>query len=130
VRLLDLPTDRPRPAVQSYRGSSLPLVVPASVVEGLRHLGRRARATLFMTVLAVYKLLLHLHSDQSDVRVGTPVANRSRAELEPLIGLLVNTLVLRSDLSGNPTLGELLARVRETVVEASVHQDIPFEQLV
>jgi amino acid adenylation domain-containing protein len=128
--LLNLPTDRIHPALRSFRGGNRPLAVAADVVTRLRGLASRSSATLFMTVLAAYKLLMHRYSGQTDVLVGTPVANRTRTELEPLIGLFVNTLVLRTDLSGDPTAGELLARVRETVLEACIHQDLPFEQLV
>src|SRR5262249_52107536 len=98
--------------------------------EGLRALARDGGATLSMTLLAAFAVVLGRYSDTADVPVGTPVANRNRAELEGLIGFFVNTLVLRTDLSGDPTFTELLGRVRRTALDAYAHQDLPFEQLV
>ncbi|MFL6256241.1 MAG: amino acid adenylation domain-containing protein, partial [Pyrinomonadaceae bacterium] len=127
---LELPTDRPRPAVQSFRGATQTFTLPAPLAEKLTSLGRRERATLFMTLLAGFKALLHRYTGQEEIVVGTPIAGRSRKELEELIGFFVNTLILRTDLSGRPTFRELLGRVREVSLEASAHQDVPFERLV
>ncbi|WP_261991503.1 non-ribosomal peptide synthetase [Streptomyces sp. OR43] len=127
---LDLPTDRPRPAVRSTEGAVARFVVPAETVRALRALSRERGTTMFMTLLAVFNVLLGRYAEADDVVVGTPVANRNRAETEDLIGFFVNTLVLRTDLSGAPTFAELLGRVRETALGAYAHQDLPFEQLV
>ncbi len=128
--VLELPTDRPRPVVQSYRGATLYSTVPHSVAERLKQLGRQQDATLFMVLLAAFNILLSRYSGQDDHCVGTPVANRNRLEIEGLIGFFVNTLVLRTDLSGNPTFRELLGRVKEVCLGAQAHQDLPFEKLV
>ncbi|GAA2061956.1 non-ribosomal peptide synthase/polyketide synthase [Catenulispora yoronensis] len=128
--LLELPTDRPRPAVRSSAGGAVPFEVPADVAERLRALSRHCGATMFMTLFAAFAALLSRHSGQDDVVVGTPVANRNRAETEDLIGFFVNTLVLRTDLSGDPTFAELVGRVRGGALDAYGHQDLPFEQLV
>ncbi len=128
--VLELPADHPRPAVLNYRGSRIPWMVPAELVEGLRSIGRREQATLFMTVMAAFQVLLYRHSGQDDVIVGFPIANRSRRELEDVIGFFVNTLPLRTDLSGNPPFAEVVRRVRRGALEAYAHQDIPFEKLV
>jgi amino acid adenylation domain-containing protein len=130
VKTLDLPTDRPRPPFQTFHGARKNLILPQALNEALRTLSRREGVTLFMTVLAVFQLLLHRYSGQDDIAVGSPIANRNRVEIEGLIGFLVNTLVLRTDLGGNPTFRELLGRVRETALGAYAHQDIPFEKLV
>ena len=127
---LELPTDRPRPAIQSYRGARYPLVVSAAVTEGLKALSRQEGVTLFMTLLAAWQLLLHRYTGQADISVGSPIAGRTRVETEPLIGFFVNTVVLRTDVSGNPTFRELLQRVRQVAMGAYAHQDIPFEKLV
>ena len=127
---LNLPTDRPRPAVQSYRGASEGLQLSGELSEALRELSRRQGATLFMTLLAAFKVLLSRLSGQEDIAVGSPIAGRNRAEIEGLIGFFINTLVLRTDVSGNPTFEELLARVREVALGAYAHQDVPFEMLV
>jgi amino acid adenylation domain-containing protein len=127
---LALPTDRPRPPVESHRGATLSVDWPSSVSDRLRSLARREGATLFMTLLAAFQVVLSRHSGQEEVVVGSPVANRSRPEVEDLIGMFVNTLVLRTDLSGNPTYRELLARVREACLGAWAHADMPFEKLV
>ncbi|HVG07975.1 MAG TPA: amino acid adenylation domain-containing protein, partial [Thermoanaerobaculia bacterium] len=119
--LLELPTDRPRPAVQSYRGAVRPVRLPAARSEG---------ATLFMVLLAGFQALLARISGQDDLAVGAPVAGRNRIEIERLIGFFVNTLVLRGDLTGAPSFRELLGRVRETALAAWLHQDVPFEKLV
>ncbi|HLL70298.1 MAG TPA: amino acid adenylation domain-containing protein, partial [Pyrinomonadaceae bacterium] len=129
-KLLELPTDRPRPAVQRYHGASVPFTLSRELTEALQELGRREGATLFMTLLAAFKIVLARYAETQDVAVGTPIAGRSRAELEGLIGFFVNTLVLRTDLSGDPTFIELLGRVREMTLGAYAHQDVPFEKLV
>ena len=128
--LLDLPTDRPRPANQSHRGRALDVSLPADLVAGLTQLGRRHGATLFMVLLAAFDVLLSRLSGRRDVVVGTPVAGRTRPEIEGLVGFFVNTLVLRTDLEGGPSFAELVERVRETALEAHDHQDLPFERLV
>jgi amino acid adenylation domain-containing protein len=128
--VLELPTDRPRPAVQTSRGGSRPFELPGSLASQVRALSQREGATPFMTLLAVFQVLLHRYSNQDDVVVGTPIANRSRPEIERLIGFFVNTLAVRTDLSGNPSFRELLARVRQTCLGAYAHQDLPFERLV
>jgi amino acid adenylation domain-containing protein len=128
--LLELPTDRPRPPVQSSRGSSVPFVLPEVLTEGLRALCRRAGATPFMVLLAAWATLLSRGSGQDDVAIGSPIAGRNRLETEGLIGLFVNTLVLRADLSGHPGFRELLIRLRRVVLEAYAHQEVPFEMLV
>ncbi|MBV9109472.1 MAG: amino acid adenylation domain-containing protein, partial [Gemmatimonadetes bacterium] len=128
--LLELPTDRPRPRVQGDRGANVSFVLPEETAAALRELARREGATLFMVLLAGWQLLLSRYSGQDDVSVGTPVAGRTRTEVEGLIGFFVNTLVLRTDLSGAPGFRELLARVREGTLGAHQNQDIPFEKLV
>ncbi|WP_203737931.1 non-ribosomal peptide synthetase, partial [Actinoplanes italicus] len=128
--VLALPTDRPRPAIRSTAGDTLRFTVPAEVAAGLRDLSRRNGTTMFMTILAAYSVLLQRHTGQDDLIVGSPVANRDRAEVEPLIGLFVNTLALRARLGDDPTFTELLARVRSTTLAAHSHQDLPFERLV
>ncbi len=127
---LDLPADRPRPAVQSFRGGVESLRLPDELALALERTGHDGRATLFMTLLAAFQALLHRWSGQEDVVVGTPTANRNRPEIQELIGFFVNTLVLRTDLAGEPAFGELLARVRETALGAYAHQDLPFDRLV
>ena len=127
---LELPTDRPRRASANSRGAKQVFTLPNALVDKLRDTGRREGATLFMTLLAAFQLLLKRYTGQDDVVVGSPVAGRTRPETEGLIGFFVNMLVLRSQLSGNPTFRELLARVRETALAAYEHQDIPFEKLV
>ena len=129
-QLLELPTDRPRPSVESFRGATHSKMLPLEVLQHLRALTRREGVTLFMTLLAAFDVLLCRHSGQEDIVVGSPIANRNRSELEDLIGFFANTLVLRTDLSGNPNFRELLARVRETALDAYAHQDLPFEKLV
>ncbi|NWG76206.1 MAG: non-ribosomal peptide synthetase, partial [Rubrivivax sp.] len=128
--ILELPADRPRPAVQTYRGANEVIKISASLLAGLKELSRCEGATLFMTLLAAFQALLHRYTGLTDICVGTPVANRNRAEIENLIGVFINTLVLRSDLTGDPTFRELLHRVREVALEAYAHQDVPFEMLI
>src|SRR5882724_624862 len=130
VPILDLPTDRPRPAVQTYRGARQSFVFPKTLCDQLRGLSRKEGVTLFMTLLAAFQTLLYRYSGQEDIAVGSPIAGRTRSETEGLIGFFVNTLVLRSDLSGDPTFREFLNRVRKIALEAYEHQDIPFEKLV
>ncbi|MCP4663526.1 MAG: AMP-binding protein, partial [bacterium] len=127
---LDLPTDRPRPAHQTFRGRTLGACLPEALTRGVEALSRRRGATLYMTLLAAFKVLLGRWSGHSDVLVGTPIANRTRSEIEGLIGSFVNTLVLRSDLSREPSFEELLARVVQVTLGAYEHQDLPFERLV
>ncbi|MBF1989859.1 non-ribosomal peptide synthetase [Fischerella thermalis] len=128
--ILQLPTDRPRPTVQTYAGKTLSFVLPKSLTEGLKTLSKQEGVTLFMTLLAAFKTLLYRYTNQTDILVGSPIANRNRAEIENLIGFFVNTLVLRSNLSGNPTFRDLLKQVREVALGAYTHQDLPFEKLV
>ncbi|MGC5568956.1 condensation domain-containing protein, partial [Streptomyces sp. FR-108] len=127
---LEMPTDRPRPAVRSSAGAVTSFAVPPETTETLRGLARECGVSMFMTLLAAFDVLLGRYADTDDVVVGTPVANRNRAETEDLIGFLVNTLVLRTDLSGDPSFRDVLGRVRETALGAYAHQDVPFEQLV
>jgi amino acid adenylation domain-containing protein len=128
--VLDLPTDRPRPAIQTYQGARQSLLLPKPLSDALKALSRREGVTLFMTLLAAFQVLLRRYTGQQDIAVGSPIAGRTRAELEGLIGLFVNTLVLRTDLSGNPTFRELLQRMREVALGAYAHQELPFERLV
>jgi aspartate racemase len=127
---LDLPTDRPRPAVQTHCGARQSSVLSSSLLQALKALSRQEEVTLFMTLLAAFKVLLYRYTGQDDIAVGSPIAGRTQVETEGLIGFFVNTLVLRTDLSGNPTFRELLGRVREVALGAYVHQDLPFEKLV
>ncbi|EST37746.1 hypothetical protein N566_11325, partial [Streptomycetaceae bacterium MP113-05] len=126
----DLPTDHPRPPVQSFRGAVRTRILPGDVVRTLEELGRREGATLFMVLLAAYYVLLQRYCGRRDLAVGSPVAGRSRPELEGLVGFFVDNLVLRTDLSSDPSFTELLARVRETCLDAYAHSDVPFERLV
>jgi amino acid adenylation domain-containing protein len=128
--LLDLPTDHPRPTVQTFRGAHQSLRLSQNLIAGLKTLSRQHGVTLFMTLLAAFKILLHCYTSQDDISIGTPIANRNRLELEGLIGFFVNTLVVRTDLSGDPDFPELLRRVREVCLGAYAHQDLPFERLV
>jgi amino acid adenylation domain-containing protein len=125
-----LPTDRPRPATQDTSGASVSFTVPAWLGRAARELGRAHRATPFMVLLATFQLLLGRYSGQTDVVVGTPIAGRVRPEVRDLLGFFVSTLVLRADLSGDPSFLDLLARVRTTALAAYAHQDLPFERLV
>jgi amino acid adenylation domain-containing protein/FkbM family methyltransferase len=127
---LELPTDRPLPTAHTYRGSRLAFAVPAPVASGLKALARREGATLFMTLLAGFDTLLRRYTGQEDIVVGTDIANRNRLETEGLVGFFINQLALRTDLSGDPTFRELLARVRAATLGAYAHQDLPFDKLV
>ena len=130
VPVLDLPTDRPRPPVQTYRGARQSLELPKKSSDALKALSQQEGVTLFMTLLAVFQILLYRYTGQEDVIVGSPIANRNRVEVEGLIGFFVNTLVLRTELSGDPSFRELLGRVREVALGAYAHQHLPFEKLV
>ncbi|HEY9882655.1 MAG TPA: condensation domain-containing protein, partial [Thermosynechococcaceae cyanobacterium] len=127
--ILQLPSDRPRPAVQTFRGATHTFVI-RDRLPALKQLAQRQGATLFMTLLAVFKTLLYRYTGQTDLLVGSPIANRDRVEIEALIGFFVNTLVLRTDLSGNPSFQDLLKRVQHVTLDAYDHQALPFEQLV
>ena len=130
IPILNLPTDRPRPVLQSFRGARQPISLPESLTAAVNELSRREGVTQFMTLLAAFQVLLYRYSGQEDVVVGSPIANRNRTEIEGLIGFFVNTLVLRTDLSRRPTFKELLLRVRDVCLGAYAHQDLPFEKLV
>ncbi|HZI14651.1 MAG TPA: amino acid adenylation domain-containing protein, partial [Myxococcus sp.] len=127
---LNLPTDKPRPAVQRYRGATLGFTLPKPLADGLKALARQEGTTLFMVLLGAWQVLLHRYSGQDDIAVGTPVAGRKQPEVEGLIGFFVNTLVLRMRLGGTPSFREVLARVKESTLGAYAHQDLPFEKLV
>lgn len=127
---MQLPTDRPRPTIQTYAGKTLSFLLPASLSEELKTLSKQEGVTLFMTLLAAFKTLLYRYTNQTDILVCSPIANRNRAEIENLIGSFVNTLVLGSNLSGNPTFRDLLKQVREVALGAYTHQDLPFKKLV
>ncbi|HFB67345.1 MAG TPA: non-ribosomal peptide synthetase, partial [Calditrichae bacterium] len=128
--VLELPTDKPRPAIQTFNGTVARMAIPSEVLQHVRALSKKENATVFMTVLAAFYVLLHRYSGQDDIVVGTPIAGRSRSELENLIGFFVNTLALRARFTPNITFKELLRQVRETTLGAHAHQDLPFEQLV
>ncbi|HKH45137.1 MAG TPA: amino acid adenylation domain-containing protein [Thermoanaerobaculia bacterium] len=128
--VLELPTDRPRPPLQTVRGARLSFSLPAETSAALLALGRRRGATAFMTLLAAYEALLARTAGQTDLTIGTPITGRTRGEVESLIGFFLNTLVLRADLSGDPGFGEIVDRTRARALEAYAHQDLPFEKLV
>jgi amino acid adenylation domain-containing protein len=128
--VLELPTDRLRPAVQTFRGATEFLALAEPLTQKLKTLSQRSGVTLFMTLLAAFQTLLYRYTGQEDICIGSPIANRNRSETEELIGFFVNTLVLRTDMSENPSFQELLGRVREVTLGAYAHQDLPFEQLV
>jgi amino acid adenylation domain-containing protein len=127
---LILPTDRPKPLVRSYRGAYESFVLPAGFTDSLKELSRRNGVTFFMVLLAAFQVLLNRYTNQEEIVVGSAIAGRNRVEVEKLIGYFVNMLVLRTDLSGDPTFNQLLTRVREIMLEAYAHQDIPFDVLV
>lgn len=126
----ELPIDMPRPAIQAFRGAVQRVAVPRALADAAVALGRRDRATPFMTLMATFMALLHAHSGQQDLLVGSPAAMRNQPELQPIVGLFANTLVYRTDLSGRPSLSELIQRVRETALGVYQHQDLPFEKIV
>jgi amino acid adenylation domain-containing protein len=128
--LLELPTDKPRPTIASYRGRSVGFDLPASLCAGLEDLARRRGATLFMVILAALQLFLSRYSSQDDIVVGSPIAGRTEPKTEGLIGFFVNMLALRTRLSGAPTFLSLIDRVKHTTLEAYAHQEVPFEKLV
>lgn len=128
--VLSLPVDYPRPAVQTFNGQSASFQLDANLTEALKSLSQQSQVTSFMTLFAAFNVLLYRYTGQDDLVVGTPIANRNRNEIAPLIGYFVNILVLRTDLSGNPTFRELLARVYRVALDAYTYQDLPFEKLV
>jgi amino acid adenylation domain-containing protein len=128
--LIELPTDRPRPAVRSRRGAGRRITLGSDLSQALKLAGRRLAATPFMVLLAGFAALLHRFSGQPSFAVGVPVAGRNRVEIEPLIGFFVNTLVMRCDVAGEDAVRALVERLRETVLDADAHQDVPFEKLV
>ena len=128
--VLDLPMDRPRPAVQTYRGAKQPLTLTEDLSQKLSDLSRREGVTLFMTLFAAFQVLLYHYSGKDDIIVGTPIAGRNWKETEGLIGVFINTLILRTDLSGDPSFRDLLQRVRDVALNAYANQDLPFEKLI
>ncbi len=130
VSMLNLPTDRARPATPTYQGARQFLQLPKTLSEALETLSQQEGVSLFMTMLAAFQILLYRYTQQEDIAVGSAIANRNRGEIEGLIGFFVNSLVLRTDLSGNPTFRSLLSQVRDVALEAYAHQDLPFEKLV
>jgi amino acid adenylation domain-containing protein len=128
--VLELPTDYPRPVVQTFRGKSLSLSLSKKLSEKLKVLSQHLGVTLFMALLAAFQTLLYRYTGQSDICVGSPIANRNHSEIEQLIGFFVNTLLLRTNFEGNPSFSELLSQVREVTLGAYAHQELPFEQLV
>ena len=127
---LDLPTDRPRPAIETSHGAQFSAPLPPSLTAAVRAFSRHRGATVFMTLLAGCAAQLHRYTGEADILLGSPVANRNRAEIERLLGFFVNTLVLRANLAGDPSFDTLVARVREMALDAYAHQDLPFERLV
>ncbi|PHJ65684.1 non-ribosomal peptide synthetase [Nostoc linckia z18] len=128
--VLQLPTDRPRPSVTTFAGAKQYFTFSTTLTNALKQLSKQEDATLFMTLLAAFNILLNRYTDQEDILIGSPIANRNRTELEGMLGLFVNTLVLRNNLSGNPRFSEFLHRVRQVTLDAYAHQDLPFEMLV
>ncbi|MEM7200892.1 MAG: amino acid adenylation domain-containing protein [Planctomycetota bacterium] len=128
--VLDLPTDRPRPPTQTFHGTRFAFSLEKALMDQVKSVARQEGCTFFMAALTTWQLLLSRYTGQADLTIGTPVSGRDRAELEPLIGLFLNTLVLRTDLAGAPSFREALRRVRQTALEAFEHADMPFEQLV
>ncbi|BDI19712.1 hypothetical protein ANSO36C_55140 [Nostoc cf. commune SO-36] len=129
-KVLELPTDYPRPAIQTFRGATYSFNLSHQLSLALNKLSQQQGSTLFMTLLAAFQSLLYRYTGSEDIAIGSPIANRNRAEIEGLIGVFINTLVLRTNLAGNPTFAELLKRVREVALGAYAHQDLPFELLV
>ena len=128
--LLTLPTDKPRPPIQTYQGRCQSWELPASLTQQLKNLAQQKGVTLFMLLLAAFKTLLYRYTGQEDILVGSPIANRNHEKLKGLIGFFVNTLVLRSNLAGNPSFLELLSQIQQVALEAYTHQDLPFDKLV
>jgi amino acid adenylation domain-containing protein len=128
--VLELPTDKPRPPVQTFRGGVECFLLDRDLTQRLKQLSQESNATLFMTLLAAFLVLVSRYSGQSDIVVGSPIANRNTPQIEQLMGFFANTLALRGDLSGNPSFAEFLAQVRQTTLSAYAHQDLPFEMLV
>ncbi|WP_138497554.1 amino acid adenylation domain-containing protein [Nostoc sp. PA-18-2419] len=128
--VLELPTDRPRPPIQTYQGAAQSLMLPQSLSASLTELSRQEGVTLFMTLLAAFGAILHRYSGQEDILIGSPIAGRNRSEIEGLIGFFINTVVLRTDFSGSPSFRSVLSRVRQMALGAYAHQDMPFEKLV
>ncbi len=128
--LLELPTDHPRPTVQTFKGQTTTFTLTPALSQRIKTLTQQSQATVFMTLLAAFQLLLHRYTRQEDIIVGSPIANRQRQELEPLIGCFVNTLVMRTQFKENPTFTQVLTQVRQTALDAYSHQDLPFEKLV
>nr|MBD2364818.1 AMP-binding protein [Anabaena minutissima FACHB-250] len=128
--LLELPTDRPRPPIETFRGGSYTFTLSSQLTQQILSLSQKSGVTLFMTLQAAFVTLLHRYTSQDDILVGTPIANRNRQDIESLIGFFVNTLVLRTKLNGNPKFSELLKQVQQVALEAYEHQDVPFEQVV
>src|SRR5262249_9362751 len=128
--LLELPADHPRPPLQSHRGECVNLRLPAKLVGGLRKLGAAERVTFFMTLLAGFKAVLQRYTGQTDIVVGTPLAGRDCAETEQLVGFFINTVLMRTGLAGDPTVKELLARIRAVSLAAFEHREMPYEKLV
>jgi amino acid adenylation domain-containing protein/non-ribosomal peptide synthase protein (TIGR01720 family) len=127
---LELPTDHPRPEVQTFRGAIESSVLPQSLADDLKAICRSEGVTLYMLMLAAFQVLLYRYTGQNDIAIGSPIANRNRKEVEGLIGFFINTLVMRTDLSGGPSFRQVLKRVREVTLGAYAHQDLPFEKLV
>src|SRR5688572_18734500 len=127
---LDLPTDHPRPALQTFRGAIVSSMLPRALAEKIKALCQREGVTVYMLLLAAFQVLLFRYTGQSDIAVGSPIANRNRKDTEGLIGFFINTLVMRTDLSGDPSFQEVLKRVREVTLGAYANQDLPFERLV
>lgn len=128
--VIELPTDRPRPPIQTYQGRKQAFALPQNLSQSLQKLSQQEGVTMFMTLLAALQTLLYRYSGQEDILVGSAIAGRNRAEVEGLIGFFVNTIVLRSHLAGNPTFRDLLAQVRTVALNAYAHSDLPFEKLV
>ena len=130
LSFLELSTDRPRPAMQTYRGANRSFSISQELTDELKKLSRRDKSTLFMTLLASFKVLLHRYTSQEDIAISSPIANRNRAELEDLIGFFLNMLILRTDFTGQPSFREILGRVRRVCLDAYSYQDLPFEMIV
>jgi amino acid adenylation domain-containing protein len=128
--VLELPTDRPRPSIQTFRGANLSMALPKDLSEAVQNLSRQEGVTLFMTLLAAFQTLLHRYAGQDDINVGSAIAGRTHMETEGMIGFFVNTLIFRTDLGGDPSFREVLRQVRDVMLGAYAHKDLPFERLV